>query len=204
MKINFIYIFITLSPILFSSCAGDGNIRQIKMDESLMIIDDMNKYSFDKVFMDRNNYLIINDTLLLPDTVDIDSVKTIWTAHRLSLKDYAKNRNIESIALDKFKNLPLFLRQPLLRIILWSPLIFLDIIDDRTGYSETPSYLLYLFNDGLLPMSSLLLEPLNHIENFQYRLIYSNFALWIGFAMIQVLILFGAERIVKIENWYND
>ena len=108
------------------------------------------------------------------------------------------------ISLRIFKNLPLFLRQPLLRIILWSPLIFLDIIDDRTGYSETPSYLLYLFNDGLLPMSSLLLEPLNHIENFQYRLIYSNFALWIGFAMIQVLILFGAERIVKIENWYND
>lgn len=105
MKINFIYIFITLSPILFSSCAGDVNIRQIKMDESLMIIDDMNKYSFDKVFMDSNNYLIINDTLLLPDTVGVDSVKTIWTAHRLSLKDYAKDRNIQSIALDKFKNL---------------------------------------------------------------------------------------------------
>jgi len=75
------------------------------MDESLMIIDDMNKYSFDKVFMDSNNYLIINDTLLLPDTVGVDSVKTIWTAHRLSLKDYAKDRNIQSIALDKFKNL---------------------------------------------------------------------------------------------------
>ena len=70
-----------------------------------MIIDDMNKYSFDKVFMDSNNYLIINDTLLLPDTVGVDSVKTIWTAHRLSLKDYAKDRNIQSIALDKFKNL---------------------------------------------------------------------------------------------------
>ena len=110
------------------------------------------------------------------------------------------------ISLRIFKKLPLFLRQPLLRIILWSPLIFLDIIDDRTSISEAPSYLLYLFNDALLPISSLLLEPLNHIENFQYRLIYSNFTLWIGFALIQVLILFGAEMILKLKlkNVYNN
>ena len=110
------------------------------------------------------------------------------------------------ISLRTFKKLPLFLRQPLLRIILWSPLIFLDIIDDRTSISEAPSYLLYLFNDALLPISSLLLEPLNHIENFQYRLIYSNFTLWIGFALIQVLILFGAEMILKLKlkSVYNN
>lgn len=104
------------------------------------------------------------------------------------------------ISLKTFKKLPIFLRQPLLRILLWTPIVFLDFTDDRTGYSDTPSYLLYLFNDGLLPISSLLLEPLNQMNDFQDRLIYSNLTLWIGFALIQVVILFYAEKIMKIEN----
>lgn len=104
------------------------------------------------------------------------------------------------VSLKFFKKLPLFLRQPVLRVILLLPLVILDITDDRTGYAETPSYLIYLYNEGLLPISGLLLEPLNHMENFQFRLFYSNFVLWIGFALLQAFILYFAEKIMEIEN----
>lgn len=99
-----------------------------------------------------------------------------------------------------FKKLPLFLRQPTIRIILWSPIVFLDFIDDRSGYNDSPSYILYLFNTGLLPFTNFLLLPLDKMENFYDRLIYSNIVLWIGFAVIQALILFCAERIQKSSN----
>jgi len=99
-----------------------------------------------------------------------------------------------------FKKLPLFFRQPTIRIILWSPIVFLDLIDDRSGYADSPSYILYLFNTGLLPFTDLFLLPLDQIDNFQDRLIYGNLISWIGFAVLQALILFCAMRLQKVIN----
>jgi hypothetical protein len=156
-----------------------------------------------------NAILFIASAVLILWTINlltffIDSVFDIDHLHKVSIEGVLIFSTTWAVtiyfSLKIFKPIPVFLRQPLLRILLWSPLVFLDITDDRTGYSEAPSYLLYLFNDGLLPISSLLLEPLNHMTDFQDRLIYSNLTLWIGFAIIQALILFCAERIVKFEN----
>lgn len=144
-------------------------------------------------------------------TFIIDSVFEIDHLHKVSIESILLFSTTWAVniyfSLKIFKPIPIFLRQPLLRILLWSPLVFLDFTGDRTGYSEAPSYLLYLFNDGLLPISSLLLEPLSHTTDFQHRLIYSNLILWVGFAIVQALILFCAEQIVKIENkkqWLID
>lgn len=102
------------------------------------------------------------------------------------------------ISLKIFRKLPMFICQPLLRIILLAPIVYLDFMDERTDYLETPQYFIYLYNDGLLPISSLLMEPLNHMKEFQHRLIYSNLILWIGFALIQAVILYFAEKIIKL------
>ena len=152
-----------------------------------------------------NDILFIASAVLILWTINlltffIDSAFDIDHLHKVSIESVLIFSTTWAVtiyfSLKIFKPTPVFLRQPLLRILLWSPLVFLDI----TGYSEALSYLLYLFNDGLLPISSLLLEPLNHMSDFQDRLIYSNLTLWIGFAIIQALILFCAERIVKFEN----
>jgi|SRR6056300_507486 hypothetical protein len=104
------------------------------------------------------------------------------------------------LSLKLFKPLPVWLRQPVLRIILWSPIVYLDIVDDRTGIAESPGYFLYLNNQGLLPISSLLLNPLGNIDALHNRLLYFNFVSWIGFAAILSIILYCADRIVKLKQ----
>jgi hypothetical protein len=165
----------------------------------------LNVSHYYKMKRQGNDILFIASAVLILWTINlltffIDSAFDIDHLHKVSIESVLIFSTTWAVtiyfSLKIFKPTPVFLRQPLLRILLWSPLVFLDI----TGYSEALSYLLYLFNDGLLPISSLLLEPLNHMTDFQDRLIYSNLTLWIGFAIIQALILFCAERIVKFEN----
>lgn len=136
-----------------------------------------------------------------------DKLFDIQSIHSFSLHNFITFPLLWGISiflsLRFFKKLPIFLRQPMIRIILWSPIVFLDVIDDRSEYTESPSYILYLFNKGLLPISELFLQPLNHMINFQDRLFYINLVLWLGFAAILAMILFCAERISKIKKVAN-
>ena len=90
-------------------------------------------------------------------------------------------------------------RFPLFRLIIWSPIVFYEIIlriDNTELAHEYPTYLLYLNNQSLLPISNSLLLVNDFVDNSVIRISISIIVLWIVFAVFEFLIF-------KIAVWIN-
>jgi hypothetical protein len=99
-----------------------------------------------------------------------------------------------------FKNLKLEYRLPLLRTIIWIPVVLLDILlrfDGFGFYEEYPIYFLWLNNEILLPISVLPIKINNLIESSFLRsvVLYTDTILIFGF--LEILILKIAKKITS-------
>lgn len=104
------------------------------------------------------------------------------------------------ISIPFLKRIPYYWKLPFFRVLLWTPIIILDIwmrTRDSNFAAEYPSYFLYLNNEGLLPFTNILSHIGDSWENEPIRISYMYFMYLIGFAIIQAGILRIAFSIAK-------
>ena len=101
MNVKFLFILC----LIYVSCGIDQTERKIDLQKSEEIIPLMEELSIDRLELREGN-LVINDTLLLSSSPNINSLTdSRWTAHQMRIEEWIENKRIKQETMTDLNNL---------------------------------------------------------------------------------------------------
>ena len=103
-RINHILIELIILLIL-SSCGLNRNERELNFDQSIELANLMDKLSIQELAISRDNYIRLNNFVIIPDSIDFHGIESSYGDSIVTLSEWTKATGLTKTDLSNLKRL---------------------------------------------------------------------------------------------------